>query len=179
MSRLFVLTALLASPVVLRAAPPAEAGPPEAFLAVVGGLAGSGFHVNTTLTDAGRPGYEAVQPCAGHWGFTEAHHAAMCTGVLGVWRTAIVSDAKVDGQWAVQEFWALAYGDSARAAEAARAMDDTTFNKHPFLQWSSGRFVFALEGRFRFPTPRRQLGQKIDALLARVAPRLVRPPRFD
>jgi hypothetical protein len=155
----------------LWAAPALAEDVPAPFTALLADLAGSGFHVNSRLTDGGLPGYEIAAPCPPF----DERGAPVCAQLKGSWRSSLVADTKIGGQAVVQELWALAYESSAAAAAAAAAMNDMTFGKHPFVLFSSGRFLYVIEGRFRFHTPRTQLARAVAKRLRKTAPKLVEP----
>lgn len=139
--------------------------PPAAFLAVVGGLAGTGFHIDTRLTDGGGPGYETVEPCASRWRPGSWHDAALCEGFDAAWRTSVVGDVRSGGEWPVQEVWALRYVSPDRAKAARAAMNDMTFRKHPYRTWIDGAVIYATEGRFRFHTLGKRLQRVVEGKL--------------
>ena len=145
------------------------AAPPAPFTEALTGLAGSGFHVNTRM---GPNGFEALAGCPA--ASMSKGRDQVCAGLDGAWRSSIVGDEKAGGEHVVLELWVFAYESSAAAASAAGGFDDLTFDKHPYTRWSSGRFLYVLEGRFRFPTAGRRLAAWLEAALTRTAPKLVR-----
>ncbi|MEZ4470436.1 MAG: hypothetical protein R3F60_06465 [bacterium] len=152
------------------------AAPPAPFTEALAGLTGSGFHVNTRLDPTG---FEAMPGCPA--AAMSRGREQVCAGLSEVWRTSIVADEKAGGEHVVQELWVFAYESSAAAASAAGGFDDLTFDKHPYTRWSSGRFLYVLEGGFGFP-PRAsgwrlaRRGPGPDGAEAR--PALIRPQRF-